>query len=172
MLHERNIVYRDLKPENVLLGEDGYITLTDFGLAKILKDEEKAMSFCGTPEYIAPEIILEAGHNKTVDWWTLGIFTYEMITGFPPFITKERNPRVMYDCILHKPALFPDVQHGIDMSDDCKHFIACCLSKNPEKRLGANGDIQEILKHPWLASVDIHALERKQIRAPLVPKLS
>lgn len=87
-LHSKQIIYRDLKPENILMDEDGYICLTDFGLAKILEANEQAYSFCGTPEYLAPEIIEEKGHAYPVDWWALGILTYEMIVGFPPFYTN------------------------------------------------------------------------------------
>jgi len=86
-LHKKKIIYRDLKPENILLEEDGYISLTDFGLAKVLEQNEQAYSFCGTPEYLAPEILKESGHSFPVDWWALGILTYEMIVGFPPFYT-------------------------------------------------------------------------------------
>jgi serum/glucocorticoid-regulated kinase 2 len=86
-LHNKSIIYRDLKPENILLDEDGYICLTDFGLAKILNENSQAFSFCGTPEYLAPEILNEKGHRFPVDWWALGILTYEMIVGFPPFYT-------------------------------------------------------------------------------------
>ena len=90
-LHKQKIIYRDLKPENILMGEDGYICLTDFGLAKILEANEQAYSFCGTPEYLAPEILEEKGHAFPVDWWALGILTYEMIVGFPPFYTGSPN---------------------------------------------------------------------------------
>jgi serine/threonine protein kinase len=90
-LHSKKIIYRDLKPENILLDESGYVCLTDFGLAKILEQNEQAYSFCGTPEYLAPEILEENGHAFPVDWWALGILTYEMIVGFPPFYTGSSN---------------------------------------------------------------------------------
>ena len=80
-LHSKNIVYRDLKPENILVGLDGYLCLTDFGLAKVLQEDTATTTFCGTPNYLAPEILNETGHTFTVDWWTLGILTYEMIVG-------------------------------------------------------------------------------------------
>lgn len=85
-LHRKEIVYRDLKPENVMLGEDGYIQLADFGLAKNLEQNEKAYTFCGTPQYLAPEVVNEVGHSAMVDWWCLGILTYEMMVGFTPFV--------------------------------------------------------------------------------------
>jgi serum/glucocorticoid-regulated kinase 2 len=86
-LHDSKIIYRDLKPENILLDSKGYIKLADFGLAKILNinDKEDPNSFCGTPEYLAPEMILGSGHDHTLDWWALGILIYEMIIGIPPF---------------------------------------------------------------------------------------
>lgn len=86
-MHESKIIYRDLKPENILLDSDGYIKLADFGLAKIVNDQanEEPNSFCGTPEYLSPEMILGSGHDNTLDWWALGILIYEMIIGIPPF---------------------------------------------------------------------------------------
>ena len=117
-LHSKKIIYRDLKPENILMDEDGYVCLTDFGLAKILETNEQAFSFCGTPEYLAPEILEEKGHAFPVDWWALGILTYEMIVGFPPFYTGSANNQKMYDLIKTKPVFFPDAQkHGIAMTD-------------------------------------------------------
>lgn len=85
-LHERNIIYRDLKPENIVIDKDGYVKLTDFGLSKLgMSEETKTYSVCGTPEYLAPEILRKEGHNKNVDWWTLGCIVYEMIFNRPPF---------------------------------------------------------------------------------------
>lgn len=91
-LHKSNIYYRDLKPENILLGLDGYILLADFGLAKIKQgDNVEPNSFCGTPEYISPEMIVGSGHDHTLDWWALGVLIYEMIIGIPPFYHKNQN---------------------------------------------------------------------------------
>lgn len=113
-LHKQKIIYRDLKPENILMDEDGYICLADFGLAKILEGNEMAQSFCGTPEYLAPEILNEVGHAFPVDWWALGILTYEMIVGFPPFYTGSSNNNKMYELIKTKAVFFPDAaKHGI-----------------------------------------------------------
>ena len=124
-LHKTSIIYRDLKPENILMDDTGYICLTDFGLAKILQGNAQAYSFCGTPEYLAPEILNEKGHSFPVDWWALGILTYEMIVGFPPFYTGSNNNLKMYELIRKKPVYFPDPQrHKIKMSDECKDFIS------------------------------------------------
>ena len=124
-LHAQKIVYRDLKPENILFDEDGYLALTDFGLAKTLKPDELAQSFCGTPEYLAPEIINEVGHSFPVDWWALGILAYEMIIGFPPFYTgAHANNNKMYELIKNKEPCFPDAKrHGIALSEDAVDFI-------------------------------------------------
>lgn len=88
-LHQKKIIYRDIKPENILMGEDGYLFLADFGLAKEMSGIDMATSFCGTPEYLAPEIVKNIGHNHAVDWWAIGILIYEMIVGFPPFYHKN-----------------------------------------------------------------------------------
>lgn len=172
-LHTQKIIYRDLKPENILMGEDGYICLTDFGLAKILEQNELAHSFCGTPEYLAPEILQEVGHSFPVDWWALGILTYEMIVGFPPFYTGSPNNQKMYDLIKTKPVFFPDAKkHGIAMTEECKDFIRKCLEKTPEKRLGTKSDVQEIISHPWFNDIDSGLLLAKEIVPEFKPKLS
>ena len=92
-LHSKNIVYRDLKPENIVMDDDGYICLTDFGIAKELKDGENAHSVQGSPDYLSPEVLDRSGHSYPADWWTLGILTYEMIIGAPPFnsISNDRK---------------------------------------------------------------------------------
>ena len=121
-LHSLNIIYRDLKPENILIDEEGYLKLTDFGFAKYC--QTRTYTLCGTPEYLAPEIIMSIGHNHGVDWWALGILTYEMIVGFPPFYTGTQNNSKMYELIKKKAVYFPDPQrHNIMMSENCKNFI-------------------------------------------------
>merc|ERR1711937_1071322 len=90
-LHDHDVIYRDLKPENVLLAADGHVKITDFGFSKEgIKDNVSATSMCGTPEYLAPEILGKLGHGKAVDWYTLGALMYEMLTGLPPFYTRDR----------------------------------------------------------------------------------
>lgn len=103
-LHSKNIIYRDLKPENLIIASDGYLKLIDFGFAKVL-NEGRTFTICGTPEYIAPEIILNQGHGKPVDWWTLGILIYEMHTGIDPF--NDEDPMGIYKNILRGTITFP-----------------------------------------------------------------
>lgn len=121
-LHSRNIVHRDLKPENVLMDYDGYISLADFGLAKFLQPRDQTYSFCGTAEYLAPEILDMRGHSFAVDWWTLGILLYEMATGRPPFLNKSHHKLGIL--IRTGRIVFPDPEkHQIFMSEELKDII-------------------------------------------------
>jgi serine/threonine protein kinase len=129
-----------LKPENILFAEDGYLFLADFGLAKTVVKNELANSFCGTAEYLAPEMLIGSGHDYSVDWWALGILIYEMLVGIPPFF--HRNKHRMYFLIKESPVNFPDpVKHGIDISPTARDLIKRLLDKNRKKRLGATGDL-------------------------------
>lgn len=155
------------------MDEDGYICLTDFGLAKVLEGNAQAFSFCGTPDYLAPEILVERGHSFPVDWWALGILTYEMIVGFPPFYTGTQNNSKMYELIKKKAVYFPDPQrHNIMMSENCKNFITRLLEKNPANRLGSRGGLEEVLTHPWFAELDHEKILERRIEAPVRPTLS
>lgn len=109
--------YSDLKPENILIDYNGHIALCDFGLCKLnMKENERTNTFCGTPEYLAPELLLGQGYTKTVDWWTLGVLLYEMMTGLPPFYDENTNE--MYRKILQDELRFPD-----DMSEDARSLL-------------------------------------------------
>ena len=165
-LHSKGIVYRDLKPENILMDDKGYLRLVDFGMSKKLDDEEKAMSFCGTPDYLAPEVITMEGHDKMADWWSFGILVYEMLIGFPPFFVE--NIDKMYEMIKSSPVKFPK---KINLSDDAKDLIKKLLEKDPKKRLGYQNGIEEIKNHPFFASIDFNLIEKKEIPAPFTPDL-
>ena len=166
-LHSKGIVYRDLKPENILMDDQGYLKLADFGMAKKLKGDEKAMSFCGTPEYLAPEIITMEGHDKMADWWSFGIFLFEMLCGLPPFYVENLDK--MYELIKNSSVKFP---RRITLSEEAKDVIRKLLEKNPKKRLGSQSGIEEIKSHPFFASIDFNLVEQKKMKAPFVPELT
>lgn len=170
-LHKKKIIYRDIKPENILMGEDGYLYLADFGLAKEMTNRDFTSSFCGTPEYLAPEIIQNKGHNHAVDWWSIGILIYEMIVGFPPFY--HSNQQTMYELIEKFPVKFPDpVKHKIPMSEEVKDLISKMLEKDPKNRIGTEGGVDEIQQHPWFEGFDFDKLLNRELDAPMIPKLS
>jgi serine/threonine protein kinase len=146
------------------------LLVADFGLAKFVSDGELANSFCGTAEYLAPEMLIGNGHDYTVDWWALGILIYEMIVGIPPFFHRNKNK--MYHFIKESKVNFPDpIKHKIFVSTEAKDIILKLLDKNKRTRLGANG-IEEILSHPFFASIDIEALMQKKLTPPYIPESS
>lgn len=169
-LHANKIVHRDLKPENVLVDEMGYIKLADFGLAKFLEPNQAAKSFCGTAEYLAPEILDMKGHGFSVDWWTLGILIYEMTTGRPPFM--HQNHHRLGVLIRQGNIIFPHPErHGIPMSDELKDIITKLLNKDVETRLGSQNDADEIVNHPWFSDIDWDKIMKKELPSPFQPDL-
>ena len=122
-LHENGVIYRDLKPENILLRDDGHITLTDFGLCKegLTSDQDRTDTFCGTPEYLAPEVLKGEGYTKSVDWWSFGSLVFEMLAGLPPFYSQDVQE--MYKNIMTQPLVFPDIVSEVarDLLTDVKH---------------------------------------------------
>lgn len=166
-LHTHGIVYRDIKPENILMEVDGYLKLIDFGMAKILEGDEKANSFCGTPEYLAPEIITGEGHNVNADWWSYGTLIYEMLFGIPPFFCE--NVEKMYELITHANVRFPK---KITASEEAKDLLLKLLVKDQNQRLGSKGGFNSIREHPWFKGYDFDSLLQKKIPAPFKPTLS
>jgi len=165
-LHANNIIYRDLKPENVLIDKEGYVKITDFGLSKQnILDNHSANSFCGTPEYLAPEILENAGHGKAVDWWSLGAIIYEMLTGLPPFYSKDREK--LFNNIKTGNLKFP-----VYLSKDSITLVQAFFVKDPDKRLGSgeNG-LDNIKAHSFFKSIDWDAIYQKKIKPPFIPKL-
>ncbi|KAK3954352.1 kinase-like domain-containing protein [Pseudoneurospora amorphoporcata] len=174
-LHEKQggIAYRDMKPENLLLDADGHIKLVDFGFAKRLgyKDDEhpvETYTLCGTPEYLAPEVIQNKGHTTAVDWWALGILIYEFLTGYPPFY--HNNPLEIYRQIVEKPVLFPARP---EISEEAKDIVRSFCTVDRSMRLGnMSGGAARVKAHPWFKGVDWEAVEQKRHKGPIIPYLS
>jgi len=162
-LHSLQVIYRDLKPENILLDDNGHVCLTDFGLSKDVDPTDKAHTFCGTPEYLAPEIVTGAGHDKAVDWWSLGILLYELTVGIPPFYSQNVNE--MYNKIQHGVLRFPPF-----LSENCKNLIVQLLNRDPKKRLGSKDDVNDVKAHPFFKTLSWEKLMKKEIDPPYKPK--
>ncbi|KAI9878191.1 MAG: hypothetical protein M1830_001583 [Pleopsidium flavum] len=166
-LHGFNVIYRDLKPENILLDYSGHIALCDFGLCKLdMKDEDRTNTFCGTPEYLAPELLLGHGYTKTVDWWTLGVLLYEMLTGLPPYYDENTNE--MYRKILSEPLHFPGPEI---VPPAAKDLLTRLLDRRPEQRLGANG-ASEIKAHQFFHSIDWRKLLQRKYEPTFKPNVA
>uniref|UniRef100_A0A8C4PXZ6 Uncharacterized protein n=1 Tax=Eptatretus burgeri TaxID=7764 RepID=A0A8C4PXZ6_EPTBU len=165
-LHSINIIYRDLKPENILLDSEGHIKLTDFGLCKEgLRPKGTTSTFCGTAEYLAPEILQKQPYDRTVDWWCLGSVTYEMLFGMPPFFKQDTT--TMYECILHQPLCCP-----CTASPSARVFLTGLLCKEPTTRLGAAADFNEISKQKFFAQINWEDLNSKRIQPPFNPNVA
>eukprot|EP00049_Salpingoeca_infusionum_P026666 m.27147 g.27147 ORF g.27147 m.27147 type:complete len:766 (+) comp8899_c0_seq2:213-2510(+) len=166
-LHSRNIVYRDLKPENILMTSTGYIKLVDFGFARHLTGNKKTWTFCGTPEYMAPEIVMNQGHDSGVDLWALGVLTFELLTGSTPFARKDAMDT--YNMIIlgidHVP--FPAY-----IGADAKHLILALCRDNAADRLGNRKDgMTRVKKHRWFSSVPWSELVAQTLPPPIMPEL-
>ncbi|CAO3572909.1 unnamed protein product [Mortierella alpina] len=194
-LHSCNVVYRDLKPENILLSSQGHLVLVDFGLCKQnVTEDERTHTFCGTTEYLAPEIVKGTGYGKAVDWWSLGVLIYEMLVGASPF--ADSRTEGTYHKILHQPVIFPSepgpaarevVRRGksrmasseaaftssIQISHNAQDLIQRLLDKNPKTRLGSgpNGAeaVAAIKAHPFFKGINFDRLQTRDVTPPFQP---
>ncbi|OOF99591.1 hypothetical protein ASPCADRAFT_203362 [Aspergillus carbonarius ITEM 5010] len=163
-LHQQQIIYRDLKPENLLLDRHGHLKITDFGFAKEVPDI--TWTLCGTPDYLAPEVVSSKGYNKSVDWWSLGILIFEMLCGFTPF-WDSGSPVKIYENILRGRVKYPPYLHP-----DAVDLLSQLITSDLTKRLGnLHGGSDDVKNHPWFAEVTWDRLARKDIDAPYVPPI-
>ena len=166
-LHKNNMIYRDLKPENILLDDKGHIKLTDFGLSKIMEEStDKAFTICGTPQYLAPEVLKKQGYDKSVDWWSLGCIFYEMLTGKIPFPIKRGIK-------LNNKIYEQQINFTVYINESARDLIKNLLVIDPSKRLGSGEKGSEnIKKHKYFKNVNWDDAWNRKIKPPFIPKLS
>ena len=167
-LHSRHIAWRDLKPENLLLDENGYLKVTDLGFACTLRLGQRRRTMCGTTEYIAPEVVLKLGHNMAVDWWALGVLIYELVAGYTPFVNRDGQ----LGSSMHVYRKICRVEYTVPrhFSPPLVDLVERLLEYDPARRLcsGIAGAI-EIKEHPWFAGFDWGTLQARTMRAPFIP---
>lgn len=162
-LHSKDIIYRDLKPENILLDKNGHVKITDFGFAKYVPDV--TYTLCGTPDYIAPEVVSTKPYNKSIDWWSFGILIYEMLAGYTPFY--DSNTMKTYEKILNAELRFPPF-----FNDDVKDLLSRLITRDLSQRLGnlQNGT-EDVKNHPWFKEVVWEKLLSRNIETPYEPPI-
>jgi len=164
-LHQQNIIHRDLKPENILLHSDGHMSLTDFGLAKAIEEGQSARTFCGTLEYMAPEMLKGLPYDKSADWWSVGILMYDMLTGNPPWTSPNNGA-------LQKKILTQKLRLPSYLSSEASSLIRQFLNKDAKKRLGSSKNgIRDIKAHPFFKSVPWRKMLNKEIDTPFRPRI-
>lgn len=170
-MQRKHYVYRDLKPENLLVDERGYVKIADFGFAKRLMPGERAYTLCGTPEYMAPELFKQTGHDKGVDWWALGVLAYEMVLGSPPFYAPGGDGASQMRRVLSGKYAFPKGAHRTSAAFE--DFVRKLLNPNSTKRLGCLRDgAADVKRHPWLAeNADFRGVADGVAPAPWTPPL-
>lgn len=159
------IIYRDLKPENILLSSDGHICMTDFGISKegLAAEDSKTATFCGTPEYLAPEILSGNGYTKAVDWWSFGTLMFEMLTGRAPFSTDD--PQMVFSKIMYAPVEIPS-----SIADpDTRNILIGLLQRDPTQRLSSAAVVKS---QPYFKSIDWEKLLNKEIAPLYIPPVS
>jgi serine/threonine protein kinase len=165
-LHKNNIIYRDLKPENILFDKEGNIKVTDFGLSKIINNENnRAYTICGTPEYLAPEILMQKGYDKSVDWWSLGALVYEMLVGVSPFKTKNNK-------LINIGTYLKNVEIPVGISEAAGSLIRGLLQVETQKRLGyGERDAEDVKQHCFFKEINWENVFEKKIKQPFKPRL-
>lgn len=166
-LHSLDIIYRDLKPENILLNHDGHIKIADFGFSKHCSSV--TWTLCGTPDYLAPEIIGQQRYNKSVDWYALGVLIFEMLSGLPPYHQPDHNPVVLYEKITRGPAFI----RWPSFHENATDIIRKLMEGEPSKRYGnLRHGAGDVFAHPWFREVDWDKLRNREITAPYLPKIA
>ncbi|CAG7828529.1 unnamed protein product [Allacma fusca] len=166
-LHRNGIIYRDLKLENLLLDKDGHIKIADFGLCKEdITFGRTTKTFCGTPEYLAPEVLEDTDYGLAVDWWGVGVVMYEMMVGRLPFYNRDHD--TLFELIVMQEVKFPN-----HLSPNARDLLSGLLRKNPNERLGGGpDDAKEIMEHPFFNSINWNDLILKKIPAPFKPQVT